>query len=107
MIQHNLDPNVAEVPDELIVYGGRGKAARNWQCFDQILSSLKDLENNQTLLIQSGKPVGVLNTHEDAPRVFLFYGKSWSGQNNRIKGIEPAVLGIGWNSEDWYIEEEE
>ena len=71
MIQNNLDPGVAENPDELIVYGGIGKAARNWECFDKILEELKTLENDETLLIQSGKPVGVLKTHEDAPRVLL------------------------------------
>lgn len=71
MIQHNLDPNVAEEPDELIVYGGRGKAARNWECFDKILEALKVLENDETLLVQSGKPIGVIKTHEDAPRVLL------------------------------------
>lgn len=71
MIQHNLSSDVAEDPEELIVYGGRGKAARNWQCFDKILQALKDLENDETLLIQSGKPIGVLKTHEDAPRVLL------------------------------------
>lgn len=71
MIQNNLDPDVAERPEDLVVYGGIGKAARNWECFDKILASLKDLENNETLLIQSGKPIGILRTHEDAPRVLL------------------------------------
>lgn len=71
MIQNNLDPHVAEKPDELIVYGGRGKAARNWTCFDQILESLKSLEDHETLLVQSGKPVGVIQTHKDAPRVLI------------------------------------
>ncbi|CAG9250702.1 urocanate hydratase [Paraburkholderia caribensis] len=71
MIQNNLDPEVAEHPHALVVYGGIGRAARNWDCFDQILSSLKDLEENETLLIQSGKPVGVFRTHADAPRVLL------------------------------------
>lgn len=71
MIQNNLDPDVAERPEELVVYGGRGKAARNWECFDKILEALKRLENDQTLLIQSGKPVGILKTHADAPRVLL------------------------------------
>ncbi len=71
MIQNNLDPDVAEKPDELIVYGGIGKAARNWQCFDKILEVLKNLENNETLLVQSGKPVGVIKTHENAPRVLI------------------------------------
>ena len=71
MIQHNLDKSVAEIPEELIVYGGIGKAARNWECFDKILESLKKLENDETLLVQSGKPIGVLKTHEDAPRVLI------------------------------------
>ena len=71
MLQNNLDPNVAEKPEELIVYGGIGKAARNWESFDKILSALKTLENNETLLVQSGKPIGILRTHEDAPRVLI------------------------------------
>ena len=71
MIQNNLDPEVAENPDALVVYGGIGKAARNWECYDQILASLKDLNDDQTLLIQSGKPVGVFKTHANAPRVLL------------------------------------
>jgi urocanate hydratase len=71
MIQNNLDPEVAERPEDLVVYGGIGKAARNWEAFDRILASLKTLENDQTLLIQSGKPVGVFPTHENAPRVLL------------------------------------
>ena len=71
MLMNNLDSAVAENPDELVVYGGLGKAARNWACFDKIVEVLKVLENNQTLLIQSGKPVGVFTTHEDAPRVLI------------------------------------
>jgi urocanate hydratase len=71
MLLNNLDPEVAERPDELIVYGGRGKAARNFEALDQIIRALKDLENDETLLIQSGKPVGILRTHPDAPRVLL------------------------------------
>ena len=71
MIQNNLDPDVAENPKDLVVYGGIGKAARNWECYDKILSALKDLENDQTLLVQSGKPIGVLQTHADAPRVLI------------------------------------
>ncbi len=71
MIQNNLDPEVAEHPKSLAVYGGIGRAARNWDCFDQILSTLKNLENDETLLVQSGKPVGVFRTHEDAPRVLI------------------------------------
>jgi urocanate hydratase len=71
MIQNNLDPEVAERPQDLVVYGGRGQAARNWECFDAILASLKDLENNETLLVQSGKPVAIFKTHPDAPRVLI------------------------------------
>jgi len=71
MIQNNLDPEVAERPQDLVVYGGRGQAARNWECFDAILSSLKDLELDETLLVQSGKPVAVFKTHPDAPRVLI------------------------------------
>jgi urocanate hydratase len=71
MIQNNLDAEVAENPQRLVVYGGIGRAARNWECYDQILASLRALEDDQTLLIQSGKPVGVFQTHPDAPRVLL------------------------------------
>jgi len=71
MIQNNLDPDVAERPEELVVYGGRGKAARNWESFDKILNALKNLENDETLLVQSGKPVGIVKTHKDAPRVLI------------------------------------
>ncbi len=71
MIQNNLDPGVAEKPEDLIVYGGIGKAARNWECFDKILKALTTLENDETLLVQSGKPVGIIKTHEDAPRVLI------------------------------------
>ncbi len=71
MLMNNLDPEVAENPDELIVYGGIGKAARNWKCFDRIVETLKALNDDETLLIQSGKPVGVFKTHTDAPRVLI------------------------------------
>jgi len=71
MIQNNLDPEVAENPDELVVYGGIGKAARNWACFDGILDSLRKLKADETLLVQSGKPVGVFRTHPGAPRVLI------------------------------------
>ncbi len=71
MIQHNLDPEVAERPEDLIVYGGRGKAARNWEAFDLILKTLENLEDDETLLVQSGKPVGVIRSHKDAPRVLI------------------------------------
>ncbi len=71
MLMNNLDPDVAERPDDLVVYGGTGKAARNWECFEAIVSTLRRLENDETLLIQSGKPVGVFKTHSSAPRVLL------------------------------------
>lgn len=71
MIQNNLDPDVAFDPENLIVYGGRGKAARNWECFDAILESLRELNDDETLLVQSGKPVGVFRSHADAPRVLI------------------------------------
>ena len=71
MLMNNLDPEVAERPEDLVVYGGIGKAARDWQCFDQIVASLQSLEDDETLLVQSGKPVGVFRTHADAPRVLI------------------------------------
>ena len=71
MIQNNLDPEVAERPQDLVVYGGRGQAARSWDAFDAILAALRDLENDETLLVQSGKPVAVFRTHPDAPRVLI------------------------------------
>ncbi|KAA9345942.1 urocanate hydratase [Adhaeribacter soli] len=71
MLYNNLDPDVAERPEDLVVYGGTGKAARNWEAFDLIVKALKDLEEDETLLVQSGKPVGILPTHKDAPRVLI------------------------------------
>ncbi len=71
MVQNNLDPEVAERPQDLVVYGGIGRAARDWECFDQILASLRELNDDETLLVQSGKPVGVFKTHANAPRVLL------------------------------------
>src|SRR6266403_3411739 len=71
MLMNNLDPEVAEDPDHLVVYGGSGKAARTWEAFDQIVATLRKLENDETLLVQSGKPVGVVRTHELAPRVLI------------------------------------
>ncbi len=85
MLMNNLDPEVAEKPDELIVYGGRGKAARNWDAFDAIVRSLRELENDETLLVQSGKPVGVFTTHPDAPRVLIANSNivpAWATQEN-------------------------
>ncbi len=71
MLMNNLDPEVAEIPEQLVVYGGRGQAARSWEAFDAIVRELQDLEPDQTLLVQSGKPVGIIQTHEDAPRVMI------------------------------------
>src|SRR3974390_2755338 len=71
MLMNNLDPEVAREPDNLIVYGGTGKAARNWDCYHQIIESLKELENDETLLIQSGKPVGIFQTYNHSPRVLI------------------------------------
>ena len=71
MLMNNLDPDVAERPDELIVYGGRGKAARNWESYHKIISCLQNLEEDQTLMVQSGKPVGILRSHKHAPRVLI------------------------------------
>ena len=71
MLMNNLDPEVAERPGDLVVYGGSGKAARNWACFDAIVAALKALEADETLLVQSGKPVGVFRTHPWAPRVVI------------------------------------
>jgi len=85
MIQNNLDPEVAAFPDDLIVYGGRGRAARNWDCFDAILESLRNLEPDETLLVQSGKPVAIFRTHEDAPRVLIANSNivpHWATQEN-------------------------
>ena len=71
MLMNNLDPEVAERPEELVVYGGIGRAARDWECFDAIVEALRRLEDDETLLVQSGKPVGVFRTHADAPRVLI------------------------------------
>src|SRR5437868_83336 len=85
MLMNNLDPEVAERPADLVVYGGRGKAARNWPAFHAIIESLKKLAPDETLLIQSGKPVGVVRTHADAPRVLLANSNlvpKWATQEN-------------------------
>ena len=71
MLMNNLDPEVAERPQDLVVYGGIGKAARNWDCYEAIVRSLRELGNDETLLVQSGKPVGVFRTHLEAPRVLI------------------------------------
>src|ERR671925_2362530 len=85
MLQNNLDPQVAFDPDNLIVYGGRGRAARNWAAFDAILAALRDLQPDETLLVQSGKPVAVFTTHTEAPRVLLANSNivpKWATQEN-------------------------
>jgi len=98
MLMNNLDPEVAERPDDLVVYGGAGKAARDWRCFDAIVRSLRDLNNDETLLVQSGKPVGVFRTHEDAPRVLIANSNlvgHWSNWNefHRLERIGLTMYG--------------
>ncbi|MFL6521401.1 MAG: urocanate hydratase [Chthoniobacterales bacterium] len=98
MLMNNLDPDVAENPDRLIVYGGTGRAARNWEAFDAIVRSLRDLENDQTLLVQSGKPVGVFRTHDEAPRVLIANSNlvgHWSNATefNRLERLGLTMYG--------------
>ena len=98
MIQNNLDPEVAFDPDNLIVYGGRGKAARNWACFDAILDSLRNLEPDETLLVQSGKPVAVFKSHADAPRVLLANSNivpKWATQENFDRWEREGLITYG------------
>ena len=98
MLQNNLDPQVAGDPDNLIVYGGRGKAARNWECFDAILKALRELEPDETLLVQSGKPVGVFTTHSDAPRVLIANSNivpAWATQDNFDKWEKAGLIMYG------------
>ena len=98
MIQNNLDPQVAGDPDNLIVYGGRGKAARNWDCFDAILEALRNLEPDETLLVQSGKPVAVFTTHQDAPRVLLANSNivpAWATQENFDRWENDGLIMFG------------
>src|SRR5881275_344668 len=97
-LMNNLDPEVAEKPDELIVYGGAGKAARNWESFDAIVRSLRNLENDETLLIQSGKPVGIFRTHDYAPRVLIANSNlvgQWSNypEFNRLEKLGLTMYG--------------
>lgn len=98
MLMNNLDPDVAEKPDELIIYGGRGKAARNWQAFDAIVASLRELEDDETLLVQSGKPVGIFKTHADAPRVLIANSNivpAWATQENFDKWEREGLIMFG------------
>ncbi|MCB0037023.1 MAG: urocanate hydratase, partial [Anaerolineales bacterium] len=98
MIQHNLEPEVAGEPEKLIVYGGRGKAARNWASFDAILESLRQMEPDETLLVQSGKPVGIMRTHLDAPRVLIANSNivpHWATQENFDKWEREGLIMYG------------
>ncbi len=98
MLQNNLDPDVAGDPENLIVYGGRGRAARNWEAFDAILASLRQLENDETLLVQSGKPVAVFRTHPDAPRVLIANSNMvphWATQENFDKWEAEGLIMYG------------
>ena len=98
MIQNNLDPEVAQRPQDLVVYGGRGQAARNWECFDAILDCLKKLEDDETLLVQSGKPVGVFKTHRDAPRVLIANSNlvpHWATQAHFDQLVESGLMMFG------------
>ncbi|HNJ58016.1 MAG TPA: hypothetical protein PLH33_03190, partial [Chitinophagaceae bacterium] len=98
MLLNNLNPEVAERPDDLIVYGGRGKAARNFESLDLIIKALKNLENNETLLIQSGKPVAVLTTHADAPRVLISNSQlvpNWANWKHFTE-LEQKGLNYSW-----------
>src|SRR3954471_3427364 len=98
MLMNNLDPDVAEDPDRLIVYGGTGRAARSWDAFDAIVESLRSLENDETLLVQSGKPVGIFRTHEEAPRVLIANSNlvgQWSNypEFNRLERLGLTMYG--------------
>ncbi|MFB0535864.1 MAG: urocanate hydratase [Anaerolineae bacterium] len=98
MLQNNLDPDVAGDPENLIVYGGRGKAARNWDCFDAILRSLETMEPDETLLVQSGKPVGIFKTYLDAPRVLLANSNivpAWATQENFDRWEKEGLIMYG------------
>ena len=94
MLMNNLDPDVAERPQDLVVYGGTGRAARNWECYHAIVRSLKSLENDETLLVQSGKPVGTFRTHEYAPRVLLCNSNLVGHWSNWEKFNELEKLGL-------------
>src|SRR4051812_49479467 len=98
MLMNNLDPDVAENPDRLIVYGGAGRAARSWEAFDAIVRSLQELENDETLLVQSGKPVGIFRTHDEAPRVLIANSNlvgHWSNATefNRLERLGLTMYG--------------
>ena len=94
MLMNNLDPNVAENPDQLVVYGGTGRAARSWEAFDAIVRSLRSLENDETLLVQSGKPVGKFRTHEEAPRVLIANSNLVGQWNNYVEFNRLERMGL-------------
>src|SRR6202011_6041066 len=94
MLMNNLDPDVAENPDQLIVYGGTGRAARSWEAFDAIVRSLRELENDESLLIQSGKPVGKFRTHDEAPRVLIANSNLVGQWNNYAEFNRLERLGL-------------
>src|SRR2546428_2819342 len=98
MLMNNLDPDVAENPEQLVVYGGTGRAARSWEAFDAIVRSLRELENDETLLVQSGKPVGLFKTHDEAPRVLIANSNlvgQWSNYSefNRLERMGLTMYG--------------
>src|SRR6059036_3723775 len=94
MLMNNLDPEVAENPDQLVVYGGTGRAARSWEAFDAIVRSLRSLENDETLLVQSGKPVGKFRTHEEAPRVLIANSNLVGQWNNYVEFNRLERMGL-------------
>ena len=95
MLMNNLDPDVAENPDQLVVYGGTGRAARSWEAFDAIVRSLRELGNDETLLVQSGKPVGKFRTHDEAPRV-LIADSNWSDNGTTTPS---SIVSNDWDSQ--------
>ena len=94
MLMNNLDPDVAEDPDQLIIYGGTGRAARSWEAFDAIVRSLKELENDESLLVQSGKPIGKFKTHDEAPRVLIANSNLVGQWNNYAEFNRLERLGL-------------
>ncbi len=106
MLMNNLDPEVAERPDDLVVYGGSGRAARNWDCFDAIVRSLRSLEGDETLLVQSGKPVGIFRTHPGAPRVLIANSQSRAplGQLGRVPPAGSAGADDVWPDDRWLVD---
>src|SRR5204862_6230803 len=98
MLMNNLDPDVAEDPDRLVVYGGTGRAARSWEAFDAIVRSLRELGDDETLLVQSGKPVGVFRTHAWSPRVLIANSNLVGGWDNRdeFRRLEAEGLTLYW-----------